>query len=99
MLLSRAGFYFFISLSLLNTWLYKLIQSIQKKRKLQSYYLHSVEYKVALGDKGEKMNHSRLKSYAKRMVSTFSEIPPVFLVERISLSLYNRNILLFLCRL
>ena len=43
---------------------------------------------MALGDKGEKRKHSRLESYTERMVATFSEIPPVFLAERISLTLF-----------
>ena len=77
-------YFFFLKLEfwswffLLNTLLFKLIQSILKKnRKLQSYYLHSVvvtftftrkiqEYKIALGDKKEKKRkHSRLESYTK----------------------------------
>ena len=49
------------------------MQSIQKKRRLQSNYLHLVvvtftltrkiqEYQVELGDKREKRKHSRLES-------------------------------------
>ena len=96
-------YFFFLKLEfwswffLLNTLLFKLIQSILKKnRKLQSYYLHSVvvtftftrkiqEYKIALGDKKEKKGNILDLNRTQKIL-------PVFLVERVSLSLYNKKI-------